>query len=72
MLGVIVSQAGVTQWTLKLSGHVTLVDGCTREYVENTLEVYLPGMNPLEEEPVMAIPLPGHYGYRVTVQPPAE
>ena len=49
MLGIIVDQSGATQWTLKVSGHVTLVDGCSREYVENTLEVYLPGMNPLQD-----------------------
>lgn len=71
MLTIVVSEPGDTQWIAKLSGHVTLVDGCSREYVENTLEVYLPGMNPLQDKPVMAIPLPGHYGYRVSVQPPA-
>lgn len=70
-LGFVLDQYNATVWVAKVSGHSVLSDNCNTEYVENTIEVYLPGMNPLTDPPYWAMPMPGHYGYRVSVQPPA-
>jgi hypothetical protein len=72
MLGMALDENNSTVWTGKLSGTNVLSDDCNTEYIENTLEVFLPTQDPFIDEPYFAIPLIGHYGYRAKVDPPAE
>jgi hypothetical protein len=72
MITYAVNATGSTEWIGKMSGTATLIDDCNKEYLDLTMEIFLPGQDPFVDEPYTGFSLPNHYGYRMRVDPPFE
>lgn len=70
MIGYAVDEDGAPVWIGKMSGTATLVDDCHKEYLDLTMEIFLPGQDPFADEALFGFALPNHYGYRMRVDPP--
>lgn len=72
MLGYAVDGNGGVQYYSKMSGTVTILDDCNKDYLELTMEFFLPNQNPFGDTAYYAVNLPNHYGYRMRVDPSPE
>jgi hypothetical protein len=70
-IGFTVDEDANLVYMTKLSGYRTLSDDCNSMYIETALEIFLPTQNVLTDEAFLVIPLPPHYGARVTTSEPA-
>jgi hypothetical protein len=51
-------------WIGVVSGNIEISSDCTTETITAGLAVFLPDMSPFEDEPVLTLALPTHYGRR--------
>lgn len=69
-IGLVVDEDGSAVWIGKISVIDTLMNSCNMEWIEATLEVFSPTQDPFIDEPLYGgFQLPGHYGYRMRVDP---
>jgi hypothetical protein len=57
LLSIAADAAGVPQYSVKFTGTYTLADNCNKLHIQLTGGVYLLGMNPLTDAPVVTFPL---------------
>lgn len=69
-LAIAVDAFGNSLWIGKLTGTESLQAGCDIELVTATFSVYAPNANPFEDAPLMVLPQPDHYGYRMASPAP--
>ena len=60
-------------WILKNSGNKTLTEDCNLMSIQSSIEVFLPGVDPFEGDPIFCIPPPtepSSWEVRMRVDPP--
>jgi len=67
MIAFVVDENKTPVYIAKFIGTATLIDDCNTSYIEDTFEVFLPTQNPFVDKAQFEIILPGHYGYRMTM-----
>ena len=51
-------------WIAVVSGNIEISSDCMVETINGKLDVFLPDMSPFQDEPLLTLPLPTHYGRR--------
>ena len=66
MFGIGVDDLGLPVYSAILSGDITLSADCRSEHITASLEAFDAGVSPFYGNPAHVLPLPAHYGYRVS------
>jgi hypothetical protein len=70
-----VDGSGSLTWVLKNSGNKTLTEDCNLMSIQSSIEIFLPGVDPFEGDPVICIPPPtepSSWEVRMRVDPPCS
>lgn len=65
MIGYALNADHVTLYIAKMSGTITIIDNCNKEYLDLRIDYFAPDANPFVDEPFYGFDLPYHDGYRM-------